>query len=196
MTHWKTLARGGKCGTGNVVGLYWDKMLSKKIEEIKQSHLTAAEEEKVETLLIREIFNLFGINVFDSHFPLYGYMYSKTEELPKVYLWQGEADAVGWYKDKQGVGRYVIVDWKVLDILDFWKKNKDAYGKYLHQCLVYARLLQLELQLHLELEYLPHILIVPISGKSGQDIHPALFVDYPEKCKEMLKNLEWPNGHF
>ena len=205
-----TLARGGKCGSGNVVGQHWDKMLSNKIEEIKQSHLTRfspqqplydlsssllpsltqeeeeEEEEEVETLLIKEIFNQFGINFFDSHFPLYGYM-SKTEESSKVYLWQGEADAVGWYKDNNGVGIYVIVDWKVLDILDFWTKNPGAYGKYLHQCLVYAKLLQL----HLQLNYLPAILIVPISGTTGQDIHPSLFYEYPEKCKEMIESYEW-----
>lgn len=114
-------------------------------------------------------------------------MYSKTEKSPKVYLWQGDADAVGWYRDRSGMGRYVIVDWKVLNILEFWKKNADAYGKYLHQCLVYARLLQL----HLELDYLPHILIVPISGETGRDVHPALFSDYPERCKELIENFEW-----
>lgn len=75
----------------------------------------------------------------------------------------------------------------MLDILEFWTKNPDAYGKYLHQCLVYARLLQL----HLELDYLPHILIVPIHGITGQDIHPGLFYDYPKKCKEVMEGFEW-----
>ena len=130
---------------------------------------------------------MFEIEFLDSHFPLYGYMYSKTEDSPKVFLWQGDVDAVGWYKDSSGEERYVIVDWKVLDILEFWKKNKDAYGKYLHQCLVYARLLQL----HLKLGYLPHILIVPISGVNGRDFHPVLFYDYPEKCKEKIEGFGW-----
>ena len=142
---------------------------------------------KVGIVLLQRIKEVFEIEFLDSHFPLYGYMYSKTEDSPKVYLWQGDADAVGWYRDSSGEERYVIVDWKVLDILEFWKKNKDAYGKYLHQCLVYARLLQL----HLKLDYLPHILIVPISGVTGQDFHPMLFCDYPEKCKEKIESFEW-----
>lgn len=142
---------------------------------------------EIEILLFVEIFKMFEIRFFDSHFPLYGYMYSKTEDSPRVYLWQGEADAIGWYQDSDGKGRYVIVAWKVLDIVEFWTKNPDAYGKYLHQCLVYARLLQL----HMELDYLPHILIVPIHGLSGQDIHPALFSDYPKRCKEVIEIFEW-----
>ena len=140
-----------------------------------------------ECFLLRQIYELFDIVFLDSHFPLYGYVYSKTENSPKVYLWQGEADAVGWYKDSSGNERYVIVDWKVVNTLDFWEKNVDAYGKYLHQCLVYSRLLQL----HLKLGYLPQILIVPISGETGQDFHPVLFYDYPEKCKEKIESFEW-----
>ena len=116
-----------------------------------------------------------------------GYMYRKTEESPKIFLWQGDADAVGRYKDSSGKEKYVIVDWKVLDVLEFWKKNTDAYGKYLHQCLVYARLLQL----HLELDYLPHILIAPINGVTGNEIYPALFCDYPEKCTDQIDSFEW-----
>ena len=137
--------------------------------------------------LLVEILKMFEVRFLDSHFPLYGYMYNKTEESSKVYMWQGEADAIGWYQNSDGKGRYVIVTWKVLDILEFWTKNPDAYGKYLHQCLVYARLLQL----HLELDYLPHILIVPIHGITGQDIHPGLFYDYPKKCKEVMEGFEW-----
>ena len=190
-----TLTKSGKRGTGNTIGQRWDQMLSKKIAEMKPKPDFVEEddeeedgkEENVESQVIPKITEMFKIKFFDSHFPLYGYMWSRTEESPKVYLWQGDADAVGWYEDDDGVGRYVIVDWKVLDILEFWKKNPNAYGKYLHQSLVYARLLQL----HLELDYMPHILIVPINGLTGKDIHPALFSDYPEKCKEMIESFGW-----
>ena len=34
-----------------------------------------------------------------------------------------------------GIERYVIVDWKVLDILNSWEKNKNAFGKCLHHNL-------------------------------------------------------------
>ena len=146
-------------------------------------------EDDAASLLLEEINKEFGIICLDSHYPLYGFMCKKaTETSPNaVYLWQGEADAVGWYQDVYGMSRYVIVEWKVLDILEFWARNPDAYGKYLHQCLVYAKLLQL----HVKLRYLPHILIVPISGANGRDIHPALFHDYPEKCKKMIESYEW-----
>ena len=86
-----------------------------------------------------------------------------------------------------GIERYVIVDWKVLDILNSWEKNKNAFGKYHHQCLIYARLLQL----HMDLDYLPHILIVPISSITGKDVYLALFWDYPEECKQAIESFKW-----
>lgn len=183
----------GKRGKGNYVGQHWDKELRKIVQNCKdvealKKKLTEKDCTSVaECSLLLQIYELFGIVFLESHFLLYGYMYSKTENSPEVYLWQGEADAVGWYKDSSGNERYVIVDWKVVNTLDFWEKNVDAYGKYLHQCLVYSRLLQL----HLKLGSLPQILIVPISRESGQDFHPVLFCDYPEKCKEKIESFEW-----
>ena len=86
-----------------------------------------------------------------------------------------------------GIERYVMVDWKVLDILNSWEKNKNAFGKYHHQCLIYARLLQL----HMDFDYLPHILIVPISSITGKDVYLALFWDYPEECKQAIESFKW-----
>ena len=103
----------------------------------------------------------------------------------EMYFWKRDADAIGWYyNERREQYEDVIVDWKVQrDLLDFWKKS-DAYGKFLHQCLVYARLLQLHLKLH----YLPAILIVPISSDNGKDILPGLFYNYPEECKSAIND--------
>ena len=76
---------------------------------------------------------------------------------------------------------------KVLDILNSWEKNKNAFGKYHHQCLIYARLLQL----HMDLDYLPHILIIPISSLTGKDVYLALFWDYPKECKQAIESFKW-----
>ena len=187
-----TLSAQGKTGSGPAIGIYWGKILSEIIQAMKPTNVS---KESIQALQINypaeysvldDLTKEHGITWLDSCFKLYGYMYSK-EESPEVYLWKGNADAVGWYRDSSGKGRYVIVDWKVVDILNFWEKNNDAYGKFLHQCLIYARLLQL----HLKLDYLPHILIVPISGLTGKDIHPGLFYDFPGKCKEMINSFEW-----
>ncbi|KAL9959561.1 hypothetical protein ACROYT_G032892 [Oculina patagonica] len=127
----------------------------------------------------------FGIELLVSHMPLYGYMYS--EEPFKVYFWDGNADAVGWYyNNARKRYEYAIVDWKVLDLLEYWDQSF-ACGKHLHQCLVYARLLQL----HMKLDYLPSILIVPISNNNGKDIHPGFFWDYPEECIRAIKGFLW-----
>lgn len=195
-----TLDKQGLTGTVIDNGKHWGKELNKTIQAMKATEdrlsthgSKAPKQDPAAHSVLSKLSKWFGIRWFDSDFKLYGYMYSKTEESPRVYYWQGEADAVGWYakvrpeKDDYDVERYVIVDWKVVDILDFWDKNIDAYGKYLHQCLVYARLLQL----HLELHYLPHILIVPISGITGKEIHPERFYDFPEKCKEKINSFEW-----
>lgn len=196
----------GELGKGNTIGQHWDKKISEIIKITRaaesskdyratfDSLMIKLEREMTwdlegEWTLLQKISCHFGFEIkfLDSHFTLHGYMCSKTKKSPKIYLWQGDADAVGWYTDSNGEGKYVIVDWKVVDILEFWKKNADAYGRYLHQCLIYARLLQL----HLKLEYLPHILIVPINGINGRQAHPVLFYDYPEMCKEMIDSFEW-----
>lgn len=104
------------------------------------------------------------------------------KEKKNSFLWQGNADAIGWYD-----GKYVIVDWKVVELQGYWDKNKDAFGTHLHQCLVYARLLQC----HMKLDYLPYILIVPIDGFTGRDVYPGLFKDYPEECKHEMESFKW-----
>ena len=78
-----------------------------------------------------------------------------------------------------------LVDFKVVDnILDYWKTKTDLCGKHLHQCLIYARLLKL----HMELDYLPPSLIVVIDKVTGCQFYPPLFEDYPQECKDKLKN--------
>ena len=129
-----------------------------------------------------EIFKAFRIHLLDGHYPLYGYASDETDAPPQVYFWHGETDAIGQYKDNKGEERYVIVDWKVLDILNSWEKNKNAFGKYLHQYLIYARLLQLRM----DLDYLPHILIVPTGSIPGKT--STLRWDYPEWCKQAIES--------
>ncbi|KAJ7390205.1 hypothetical protein OS493_026715 [Desmophyllum pertusum] len=75
---------------------------------------------------------------------------SKTEESSKVYLWQGEADAVGWYKDNNEVGN--ICHSGLESFLTSWifgRRNQAHMESTYNQCLVYAKLLQLHLQLNL-----------------------------------------------
>ncbi|CAB4017416.1 Hypothetical predicted protein, partial [Paramuricea clavata] len=116
------------------------------------------------------------IKFLEAEFPFVGYMTHKIKnERPEIYFWDGNADAIGLYK-----GNYVIIDWKVVDLPEFWN---NAYGKYLHQCLVYAWLLKL----HLGLEKLPYILIVPIHSVTEKDIDPGLFYDFPKECKDKLE---------
>ena len=168
---------------GAELGQDWDRFLSRRIDRKK----TGGKRDAADSLF-KYLKETFGIELLVSHMQLYGYMYSQEKLSPPVYYWYGEADAVGWYYNKErGQYEYVIVDWKVLDLLNYWKSSW-AFGKHLHQCLVYARLLQL----HLDLEYLPSILIVAISRNNGQDIHPGLFRDYPRDCKSLLNNeLAW-----
>ena len=169
----------------NTLGLYWHKLLSSRLAKKK---IEEKADEKLADELFKTIKEKFDIKLFECDFPLYGYVYDKEEAAPKVYLWQdAEADAIGWYYDKEKkCDKYVIVDWKVVDLLGFWKKST-TYGWYLHQSLVYARLLQL----HMELDYLPPILLVPISNNDGRTIHPGLFYDYPDECKEAINVHCW-----
>ena len=191
------LSKPGKRGKGSALGQKWDAELRRIIKERKDSKIFFAQgplgfqapTERPEFQLLQALFKEFRTEFLESQFPLYGYMNSKTEMQPEVVHWEGRADAIGWYNDPtSGKGRYVIVDWKVLsDITTFWDKSPDAYGRYLHQCLIYSRLLQL----HMGLDYLPHILIVPIHGVTGKDFHPALFSGYPKECTDYIEGFEW-----
>ena len=190
--------------SGNGVGIAWDGNLSAKIKMITAEKRWLKKNGKKEDTT-EEIFAYFGINILDKHFPLYGYASDETDALPKVHFWHGEADAVGWYKDpNMEIERHVIVDWKVLDILNSWEKNKNAFGKYLHQCLIYARLLQL----HMDLDYLPHILIVPtgsIPGKTStlrcfgitlSGVNKRLKVPSSLSHRQSLQWMYVDKGHF
>ena len=166
-----------------MIGSTWHKLLSDRIRGQK----IEKEKERVANFIFKKLReSQFGkIKLFESNFRLYGFMHKEEQ----VYLWIGDADAVGWYyNEKRKQYEYVIIDWKVLrDILNFWKSN-EAFGKYLHQCLVYAKLLQL----HLNLDYLPSIMIVPISSDNGKDIHPGLFWNYPDECKSAIdERFSW-----
>lgn len=104
---------------------------------------------------------------------------------PKLYLWQGKADAIAYSRK---LNKYVIVEFKVVDNLsDYWQKKTDLGGKHLHQCLVYAKLLQL----HMKFVDLPSSLIVVIHKVTGKEGYFALFEDYPQECYEKLAEYEW-----
>ncbi|CAB4044435.1 Hypothetical predicted protein, partial [Paramuricea clavata] len=178
LTHHMNLEKGGPVGSGAEVGKIWHRILKKYIDNPEQ-HGDGAGEAVIKALQ-SEGNIVKDIKFLQTEFPLYGFISDK--ETLEISFWNGNADAIGWFDD-----RYVIVDWKAVDLLLFWEKNKHAYGDYLHQCLVYARLLQL----HLGLDELPHILIVPISNKTGKEIHPAMFNNVPDECKNEIQLYNW-----
>ena len=139
--------------------------------------------------LISSIESQHNLYFLDSKFPLFGFMRevatNEKKRPPKLYLWQGKADAIAYSRK---LNKYVIVDFKVVDnLFDYWKKKTDLYGKHLHQCLVYAKLLQLHMNLH----YYPSSLIVVIHKVTGKDGYFALFEDYPKECYDKLHEYEW-----
>ena len=124
------------------------------------------------------------LSFLDSKFPLFGFM-RDSEKQPKMYLWQGVADAIAYSRKLK---KYVVVELKVVNNLSYyWEKKYDLCGKHLHQCLVYAKLLQL----HMKLPYLPPSLIVVIHQATGKEVYFPLFKDYPDECKERLNEYEW-----
>ena len=138
--------------------------------------------------LISSIESQHNLSFFDNKFPLFGFMRevaANEKKHPKLYLWQGEADAIAY---SWVLNKYVIVEFKVVDNLsNYWKRKTDLCGKHLHQCLVYANLLQL----HMKLPYLPPSLIVIIHKVTGKEGYFALFEDYPQECKDKLDEYEW-----
>lgn len=129
-----------------------------------------------------------NLHFLDSSFRLFGFMRevaTDAKKHPKLYLWRGVVDAIAYSTE---LGQYVIVDFKeVENLLEYWRKKTDLCGKHLHQCLVYAKLFQL----HMELDYLPPILIVAIDSFTGMDGYFPLFEDYPDQCYNKLDEYEW-----
>ena len=181
----------------------WDRLLSKCIKQnlplwfpfpsftvnlvTQMSSLALWSPEDVARNLIFSIQRQHNLSFFESKFPLYGFMRevaTNEKKHSKLYLWQGEADAIAF---SWVLKSYVIVDFKVVDNLsDYWQSKTDLCGKHLHQCLVYAKLLQL----HMNLPDLPPSLIVVIHKVTGKEGYFALFEDYPKECYEKLDEYE------
>ena len=121
--------------------------------------------ERLAQRLISFIESQHNLYFLESKFPLFGFMRevaTNEKKHPKLYLWQGEADAIAFSWD---LSKYVIVEFKVVDNLsDYWESKTDLCGKHLRQCLVYAKLLQLQMNL----PYLPPSLIVVIHKVTGK----------------------------
>lgn len=189
---YSNLSEAGLSGPpyGTDLGNKWHKLLKdsikgKEMTEYSDKHVAAAKS------LFYEMKTKFGIELLESDFHLYGYMNSKGELSPEVYFWQGDATAIGCWRNKQKErNEYVVVDWKTTrDLPNFWE-SKDTFGPNLHQGLLYAKLLQV----HLGLDYLPSVLIVPISSDNGKDYQLGHFVDYPDECKTSINDdFSWHN---
>ena len=177
--------------TYNSPGQEWDELLSKWIKQNRPSLDPISPSQTLENVaarLISCVEQQHGLTFLDSKFPLFGYMKEVAKDQkkhPKLYLWQGEADAIAY---SSALEKYLIVDFKVVDnLLDYCQKKTDLCGKHLHQCLVYAKLLKLQMGL----SYLPPSLIVAIDRFTGKDGYFPLFEDYPDECKKRLDDFEW-----
>ena len=131
--------------------------------------------------LVHQLEKIFNVNILYSKFPLFGFAKCTTSEgKGSVYLWQGIADAIASHDNK-----FVIVEFKVID-LSICEKPQ-YYSKFLHQCLVYAQLLKLVMNL----DYLPEILLVAIDKEGTGQFNPKFFKDYPAECKDKLNYFKW-----
>ena len=144
--------------------------------------------EEVADRLISRVEQQHNLCFLDSKFPLFGFTREVAKDQkkhPKLYLWQGETDAIAY---SWNLSKLVIVDFKVVEYLsDYWESKSDLCGKHLHQCLVYAKLLKL----HMGLDYLPPSLIVAIDRFTGMRAYFPLFEDYPGECYKKLDEYEW-----
>lgn len=172
-------------------GQEWDELLSKWIKQNCPSLDPISPSQTLENVaarLISCVEQQHGLTFLDSKFPLFGFMKEVAKDQkkhPKLCLWQGEADAIAY---SSALGKYIIVDFKVVDnLLDYCQKKTDLCGKHLHQCLIYAKLLKLQMGL----PYLPPSLIVAIDRFTGKDGYFPLFEDYPDECEKRLDEFEW-----
>ena len=184
-------------------GLGWDKLLAEYILKknlppefdppATQTSTCAtakyfAQPKRAAPDLIGYVETQHNLRLLSGKFPLFGFMRTKAgdqKKHPKLYLWQGVSDAIAYSTELK---KYVIVDFKVVDnLLYYWQSKSDLCGKHLHQCLAYAKLLQLQM----DLDYLPPSLIVAIDRFTGNEGYFPLFKDYPEECHKKLDEYEW-----
>ena len=185
LAKWIKKNRGDTDGSSTSSSTLSDWMLNLRPPSPSQEDVT---QERVARDLIFSIEEQHSLSFFDSKFPLFGFMRevaTNENKHPKLYLWQGEVDAIaGSWK----LNKYVIVEFKVVDNLsDYWQSKTVLFRKHLHQCLVYAKLLQL----HMKLPYLPPSLIVVIHKVTGKEGYFVLFENYPKECYEKLDEYEW-----
>ena len=165
------LEHSGPTSEGAEFGREWGELLKKYITKPTGEYQETAKE-VIDFLKA----NFDGIEVLKAEFTLYGYMVQENE----VCLWNGKADAIAWYKNQ-----YVIVEWKTVSEHFVFRDDNMVYNEYLHQCLVYSRLLQL----HLNLVRLPRVIIVTIRKNDG--IIAGYFKDFPEECEDKFEEYEW-----
>ena len=171
-----------KSSTETLIALHVSRLRSGPLPRPERDQERAARE------LISIVEKKHNLRFLDNTFPLFGFMRevaTDAKKNPKLYLWRGIVDAIAYSTELK---KYVIVDFKaVYSLLDYWQKRTDLCGKHLHQCLVYAKLLQL----HMGLDYLPPILVAAIDGFTGMDGYFPLFKDYPKECYKKLDEYEW-----
>ena len=170
------LKHPGPKGEGEELGKEWGNILKRYIKKVPDANYHETAKEVIDLLKA----NFDGIEFLKAEFPLYGYMVHQEDKKKEVCFWNGKADAIAWYKNQ-----YVIVEWKtVSEHFDFMNDSM-VYNQYLHQCLVYSRLLQLRLNL----VRLPRVMIVAIRKDAG--IIAGYFKDFPEECEDKLEEYEW-----
>ena len=137
----------------------WDRLLSKCIKQIfaglvpfpsltlnlvtQMSSLALWPPEHVARNLVFSIQRQHNLSFSESKFPLYGFMRevaTNEKKHSKLYLWQGEADAIAF---SEVLEKYVIVEFKVVDNLSplLAKQNRfmrEAFGSVLGLCKAFT----------------------------------------------------------
>ena len=117
----------------------------------------------------------------------------------KSHPWTGKFDAVGLMNknDKNGSG-VVVIDWRTTgdDVNHFWKDERQYKGK-LHQCIIYRRLLAIQMRKHLNDQEIPEpgIMIVAINRGNIYVNDPRLCLDFTDLEKvgifKKIDHFDW-----
>ena len=146
--------------------------------------------------VLKAIEDRFNCKFLSAEMPVHGFAAKREAGRLKLRFWNGKIDAVGvHYSTSDGEKKLTnvfVAEWKTSlakDMKDFWDSAAD-FSKGLHQCLLYSKILKLQLcaagiQVPGDI---PGIMLVPIDQKDFR-LNPGLCLDF-SRLSEITKTID------
>ena len=195
----KRETRQDKKGQGStVLGTKFHGLLKEVFKKRGQNNIVYTQEEQQALKFVEDIEDKFQCKIICGERKINGF----AIKAQTLHYWTGEFDAVGLMNknDKNGSG-VVVIDWRTTcdDVNHFWE-FAEQYRKKLHQCIIYRRLLAIQMRKHFNDQEIPEpgIMIVAIDRDNIYVNVPRLCLDFTDLEKVgifvKINEFDWKAG--